>query len=82
MKKGILLAVSLFILVLMASPGYSAYNHPGEADSPNFLAVYPEKAGTKLDSCALCHTGGQYENNKGQLVSMGSCQWCHYSSIR
>jgi hypothetical protein len=30
----------------------------GDTDSDRVLDLYPELAGTKLDSCALCHTGG------------------------
>lgn len=67
-----------FILtVLCASMALAAYHHEGERDSGNFLVTYPDKAGTKLDHCSLCHSGGQYEKN-GKMVSMGSCQWCHY----
>lgn len=43
-----------------------------------FLKAYPDKEKTKLDSCALCHTGGRYEKISGVSVSLGSCQWCHY----
>jgi hypothetical protein len=57
--------------------GYSAYYHMGEIDSGIFLSVYPDKAGTKLDSCNLCHSGGSYVSG-GKTVSLGSCQWCHY----
>jgi hypothetical protein len=69
------------VLIMMVSAGValSAYHHEGEDDSPNFLAQYPSKAGTKLDHCALCHTGGSYVNSKGKTVSLGSCQWCHYA---
>ncbi|PKN23936.1 MAG: hypothetical protein CVU64_23315 [Deltaproteobacteria bacterium HGW-Deltaproteobacteria-21] len=67
--------------LILAATGLSfgAYHHMGEDDSDAFLAVYPDKAGTKLDSCNLCHSGGQYTNSKGQLVPLGSCQWCHYA---
>ena len=69
----------LFIMIIgIGSAVFSAYHHVGEVDSPNFLAQYPEKAGTKLDHCVTCHTGGEYEK-KGKMVSLGSCQWCHYS---
>lgn len=58
----------------------AAYDHGGaDTDSAVFLDVYPDKAGTKLDSCALCHSGGTYTNYKGREVALGSCQWCHYS---
>lgn len=65
------------VLAVFVSLAFSAYHHEGETDSAMFLKVYPDKAGTKLDSCALCHTGGQYDQN-GKTVSLGSCQWCHY----
>ncbi len=58
---------------------FSAYHHAGEEDAGKFLEIYPDKAGTKLDHCALCHTGGQYEKSEGKWVSLGSCQWCHHS---
>jgi hypothetical protein len=79
MKKQTILMALLFLIMVAVSPGFAAYHHEGENDSDNFISVYPDKAGTKLDSCALCHSGGQYTNNKGALVSLGSCQWCHYS---
>lgn len=66
-------------LTLMVSVVFSAYHHEGESDSDKFLATYPDKAGTKLDHCALCHSGGSYQSSSGSTVSLGSCQWCHYS---
>ena len=78
MKRGIVL-IGLFLLVLFVAPaGFCAYHHEGETDASKFLAVYPEKAGTKLDHCSLCHSGGSYKDNKGKTVTLGSCQWCHY----
>ena len=71
--------LAVITIVLIASLGLSAYHHMGEKDSENFLAVYKGKvAGTKLDSCNLCHTGGSYVDSKGKTVTLGSCQWCHY----
>jgi len=72
-----LLVWGIFSL-LSATAAFSAYHHEGERDADKFLSVYPEKVGTKLDPCALCHTGGAYEKN-GKMTSLGSCQWCHYS---
>jgi hypothetical protein len=57
----------------------AAYHHQGEMDSKAFLEVYPDKAGSKLDSCSLCHAGGNLEKKPGSWVSLGSCQWCHYA---
>jgi hypothetical protein len=79
MKKTMLFAGLVIVLVLTSSVGFCAYHHEGETDARNFLAVYPEKAGTKLDHCSLCHGGGSYVDNKGKTVTLGSCQWCHYS---
>jgi hypothetical protein len=79
MKKKILVFGSALFVILMASVAFSAYHHEGEEDTAKFLEAYPDKAGTKLDHCALCHKGGQYEKNEDVWVSLGSCQWCHYS---
>jgi len=70
---GVLVGIMAMVSVVLC-----AYHHEGEHDAANFTATYPDKIGTKLGHCALCHTGGQYEN-KGKLVSLGSCQWCHYT---
>lgn len=76
MQKKIMI-LTLVILAGVSSLGQAAYHHQGEADSPNFVTAYPQTEGTKLDSCALCHSGGQYEKKPGQFVTVGSCQWCH-----
>lgn len=77
MKKQIMIISTIFTLLFMASGVYAAYHHEGEQDANRFLEVYPEKAGTKLDHCALCHSGGSYVNKKNKTVILGSCQWCH-----
>jgi hypothetical protein len=64
-------------LVFAAACVFAAYHHQGERDSVNFLKVHPDKAGGKLDQCALCHGVGQLEKNGVQAV-VGSCQWCHF----
>ncbi|MBN1932511.1 MAG: hypothetical protein JW786_12985 [Desulfobacterales bacterium] len=76
-KKTFLFGFFLF-LIFSAAMASAAYHHGGDTDSDVFLSVYPDKDGTKLDNCALCHSGGQYEKKTGQWVSLGSCQWCHY----
>jgi hypothetical protein len=58
------------------STAAAAYHHQGEIDSGHFLTVHPAAAGTKIDSCALCHTGGSVTSN-GKTSSYGSCQFCH-----
>jgi hypothetical protein len=66
------------ILAVCVSIAFSAYHHMDENDSDQFIDVYPSKEHTKLDSCSLCHSGGQYEKKPGVFITMGSCQWCHY----
>ena len=68
---------AFIVLFAMVSVAAAAYHHAGEADAPNFLLAYPNKAGTKLDSCSLCHCGGSYTSS-GKTTTLGSCQWCHY----
>lgn len=76
---GLLAALAAVIALagLVAVPAQAAYHHMGEIDSDFFLEVYPDAAGTKLDSCTTCHSGGTYINDKGKPVTLGSCQWCH-----
>jgi hypothetical protein len=75
------LAMALFLLtgLSLAAIGTGAYHHAGDADKdPQLFAnVYPDKVGTKLDNCALCHTGGR-ETVNNKTTTYGSCQWCHY----
>lgn len=70
---GVLL-VGCVLIIFFSNIGFSAYHHMGDTDSETFLRVYSDKAGTKLDSCALCHRGGTTETG----TQMGNCQWCHY----
>lgn len=77
MKRTIMLFVVLAMMIPLAASG--AYHHGKDTDSEIALEAYPAIAGTKLDSCALCHSGGQYEKNPGVFVELGSCQWCHHS---
>jgi hypothetical protein len=79
MRRTWVTVLCLFLVFGLSTIGFAAYHHEGEQDSPKFVAVYPQTAGTKLDLCATCHTGGSYVNSKGKTVSLGSCQWCHYS---
>lgn len=73
-----ILLTIVFVLALVA-PADAAYHHMGEFDSDAFLEARPQAANTKLDSCALCHTGGSYQKGT-KTFTMGSCQWCHYVS--
>jgi hypothetical protein len=74
-KVSIILAAAVFLLG--ATSAQCAYHHEGEKDADKFLQAYPAKAGTKMDNCNLCHSGGSYVNGKGKTVEVGSCQWCH-----
>lgn len=71
------ITITIAAIFLISVVCFAAYQHKGEKDSKKFLAIYPGKSGTKLDSCTLCHTGGSYDSG-GKTVTLGSCQWCHY----
>ena len=77
MKHFFLVLWIVILILTICFPAFSAYHHEGEKDANKFLEAYPEKAGTKLDHCALCHSGGEYEKKPGKWVELGSCQWCH-----
>jgi hypothetical protein len=78
------MATAVFItIVAFGLVASAAYEHAGAdaKDAQNFLNVYPKMKGTKLDHCALCHSGGSVTSSRGAKVSTtkyGSCQWCHY----
>jgi len=68
---------SLFFTILIL-PVWAAYNHNGDTDSVNFRTAYPYMVGTKLDSCTLCHKGGNYTDpSTSKTTTLGSCQYCH-----
>jgi hypothetical protein len=67
--------LAMALVSIAAIVCYAAYNHMGDTDSANFRAVYPDKVGTKLDSCTTCHRGSSKPQDP---VTYGSCQWCHY----
>jgi hypothetical protein len=79
MRKTFLCIIIAGMCWLLPGRADCAYHHPGDTDSGVFLDAFPDKAGTKLDSCTLCHTGGTYEKKPDTWVSLGSCQWCHDS---
>ena len=68
--------IALALAIGWASPAMAAYNHLGDKDSRVLRSVYPAAVGTKLDSCALCHSGGSTTSG-GKTTNYGSCQWCH-----
>jgi hypothetical protein len=71
----ILIAAMVIIGLSIGTTAFTAYNHQGDIDSANFRTVYPDKVGTKLDSCTTCHRGSTKPQDP---VTYGSCQWCHY----
>ncbi len=75
--KYTVLFVVLAATLMTAQMVRSAYHHEGQDDAAMFLQVYPDRAGTKLDNCNLCHSGGSYVNSQGKTITMGSCQNCH-----
>jgi hypothetical protein len=80
MKRSIqfgIFSAAMLTVFLLWSFAFAAYHHQGEIDSDNFLAVYPDLANSKLDHCALCHSGGETIDSKGQTIELGSCLWCH-----
>ena len=74
-----LMATGILLSVFVALTCYAAYPHQGEIDSVNFVSVYPQAKGTKLDSCTTCHSGGSVTSG-GKTTTYGNCQWCHYKT--
>lgn len=74
-RTALLIALLCLLVGTLASVALAAYSHGGSSttDAKNVLDAYPKLKNTKLDNCALCHTGGKVGKK-----TYGSCQWCHY----
>ena len=77
MKKLATLCFLLAALVSWQGAALAAYHHMDEKDAPRFQQAYPDKTGTKLDDCALCHKGNTYTTKSGSVVTESACQVCH-----
>lgn len=54
--------------------------HESDADMNNFVSVYPDTIGTRLDDCQTCHKGDTFTYDKGgQIASVykNACDYCH-----
>ena len=68
-----ILVLGTFGVLTSVSPVLAAYSaHQNDQDINNFLSLYPYAKSTKLDDCALCHTGGKIGSG-----TYGSCDYCH-----
>jgi hypothetical protein len=76
-KELLFAAFSVLFIAGLPNLARGAYHHMGESDAPKVQKAYPGAAGTKLDTCTLCHSGGT-ESIRGKNTTFGSCQWCHY----
>lgn len=59
---------------------HSYKGHESDEDSNNFVSVFPDSLGTRLDDCQTCHTGGTFTyEKKGEMVEgfVNSCDFCH-----
>jgi hypothetical protein len=52
--------------------------HASFADSNNFVAVYPQAVGTRLDDCQTCHASGTVKDAGDKNVLANPCTYCHY----
>lgn len=77
MKKLVLLCFLAAAVAVWSGAAIAAYHHMDEKDAPRFLQAYPDKAGTKLDDCALCHRGNTFTTKKGVEITESACQFCH-----
>ena len=61
--------------ITLSSRSYKG--HQSDADANNFIAVYPNAVGTRLDDCILCHTNGHVEQN-GKTRFLNAYDYCHH----
>lgn len=51
--------------------------HTGDQDMDHLVAVYPDIAGSRLDDCQSCHTGGEVTSG-GKAQFKNACDYCHF----
>jgi len=52
--------------------------HESDLDVTNFVNVYPDAVGTRLDDCQTCHTGGTFTNvDRDRQETRNPCDFCH-----
>jgi hypothetical protein len=54
--------------------------HESDLDANNFVSVYPETIGTRLDDCHTCHKGATFTYGEAEdpdSVYVNSCDYCH-----
>jgi len=60
----------------ISSRSYSG--HESDRDANNFVNYYKGTAGTRLDNCQTCHTGGDVVKTDGKSYSIKNpCEYCH-----
>ena len=58
---------------LVSSRSYSG--HATDADTNNFVNVYPDTVGTRLDDCKTCHRAGVAGTDTEKIYNV--CDYCH-----
>lgn len=51
--------------------------HANDADMNHLVATYPEIAGSRLDDCQSCHTGGEVTSGT-RTQFRNPCDYCHF----
>jgi hypothetical protein len=91
MKKLVLLAFAVFAAALIFAPSCgsthhlisskSYQGHESVADSNNFVRVYKNTLGTRLDDCQTCHLQGIVVNTAGNSFQLSACDYCHIYAL-
>lgn len=89
MERKLVIAIACLALTSAACSGNSTEDnvstrsykgHEVDVDSNNFVSVYPNTLGTRLDDCQTCHRGGTFSYDSGgeiRTVFKNSCDYCH-----
>ena len=73
---GILIGWGVFAEATQERASSRAYaGHENDQDSQNFIRMYPNAAGTRLDDCQTCHRGGVQGTDTEREFS--PCGYCH-----
>ncbi len=74
----VIISISIFLAVAPRCPG-SLRPRRRRYGFADFFSRLPGNGRHKARQLRAVPLGGEYTNSKGNLVTLGSCQWCHYT---
>ncbi|MBN2652087.1 MAG: hypothetical protein JXR63_06865 [Spirochaetales bacterium] len=68
---------------IQESRAYKGHSASSDLDAVAFVTAFPDKKGSRLDDCQLCHTGGDVmEEGEDEALTLDQCSFCHTLALK